>query len=32
MALCQGNFFSEPVPFGELLLQVLSDSERQAVA
>lgn len=32
MALCQGNFFSEPVPFGELLLQVLSKSERQAVA
>jgi diguanylate cyclase (GGDEF)-like protein/PAS domain S-box-containing protein len=32
MDLCQGNFFSEPVPFGELLLQVLSESERQAVA
>ena len=32
MALCQGNFFSEPVPFSELLLQVLSESERQAVA
>jgi diguanylate cyclase (GGDEF)-like protein/PAS domain S-box-containing protein len=32
MALCQGNFFSEPVPFGELVLQVLSKSERQAVA
>jgi diguanylate cyclase (GGDEF)-like protein/PAS domain S-box-containing protein len=32
IGLCQGNFFSEPVPFGELLLQVLPESERQAVA
>ena len=32
IALGQGYFFSKPVPFGELLLQVLSESERQAVA
>jgi diguanylate cyclase (GGDEF)-like protein/PAS domain S-box-containing protein len=32
IALGQGYYFSEPVPFGELLLQVLSDSDRQAVA
>ena len=30
--LGQGYFFSKPVPFGELLLQVHSESERQAVA
>ena len=32
IALGQGYFFSKPVPFGELLLQALSESERQAVA
>lgn len=32
IALGQGFFFSKPVPFGELLLQVLPESERQAVA
>jgi EAL domain-containing protein (putative c-di-GMP-specific phosphodiesterase class I) len=32
IGLCQGNFFSEPVPFGELLLQVLPEGGRQAVA
>ena len=32
IALGQGYFFSKPVPFSELLLQVLSESERQAVA
>jgi predicted signal transduction protein with EAL and GGDEF domain len=32
IAMCQGYFFSKPVPFGELLLQVHSESERQAVA
>ncbi|MGE9009879.1 bifunctional diguanylate cyclase/phosphodiesterase [Leptospira interrogans] len=32
IALGQGYLFSKPVPFGELLLQVLSESERQAVA
>ena len=32
IALGQGYFFSKPVPFGELLLQVHSESERQAVA
>jgi diguanylate cyclase (GGDEF)-like protein/PAS domain S-box-containing protein len=32
IALGQGHFFSKPVPFGELSLQVLSESERQAVA
>jgi EAL domain-containing protein (putative c-di-GMP-specific phosphodiesterase class I) len=32
IALGQGNFFSEPVPLGELLLQSLADSKRQAVA
>ncbi|NOJ48893.1 bifunctional diguanylate cyclase/phosphodiesterase [Bradyrhizobium archetypum] len=32
IALGQGNFFSEPVPLGELLLQGFADSERQAVA
>jgi EAL domain-containing protein (putative c-di-GMP-specific phosphodiesterase class I) len=32
IALGQGYFFSQPVPFGELLLQALSKSERQAVA
>ncbi|CAN7763200.1 EAL domain-containing protein [Bradyrhizobium sp. LjRoot220] len=30
--LCQGFLFSKPVPLGELLLQVLPESERQAVA
>ena len=32
ITLGQGYFFSKPVPFGELLLQVPSESERQAVA
>jgi predicted signal transduction protein with EAL and GGDEF domain len=32
IALGQGYLFSKPVPFGELLLQVLPESERQAVA
>jgi diguanylate cyclase (GGDEF)-like protein/PAS domain S-box-containing protein len=32
IALGQGYFFSKPVPSGELLLQTLSESERQAVA
>ena len=32
ITLGQGYFFSKPVPFGELLLQALSDKERQAVA
>jgi diguanylate cyclase (GGDEF)-like protein/PAS domain S-box-containing protein len=32
ITLGQGYFFSKPVPFSELLLQVLSESERQAVA
>ena len=32
IALGQGYFFGRPVPFGELLLQVHSESERQAVA
>ncbi|KRR16691.1 hypothetical protein CQ14_13860 [Bradyrhizobium lablabi] len=32
IALGQGYFFSKPVPFGELLLQGLAESERQAVA
>jgi diguanylate cyclase (GGDEF)-like protein/PAS domain S-box-containing protein len=32
IALGQGYFFSQPVPFGELLLQALSKNERQAVA
>ena len=32
IALGQGYFFNKPVPFGELLLQALSESERQAVA
>jgi EAL domain-containing protein (putative c-di-GMP-specific phosphodiesterase class I) len=31
-ALGQGYFFGKPVPFGELLLQVLVESERQDVA
>src|SRR5215216_2865568 len=31
-SLGQGYFFGKPVPFGELLLQVLSESERQDVA
>lgn len=32
IALGQGYFFSKPVPLGELLLQGLAESERQAVA
>ena len=32
IALGQGYFFSKPVPSGELLLEALSASERQAVA
>ncbi|WOH66938.1 EAL domain-containing protein [Bradyrhizobium sp. BWA-3-5] len=32
IGLGQGNFFSEPVPFGELLLPAVSAKERQAVA
>jgi diguanylate cyclase (GGDEF)-like protein/PAS domain S-box-containing protein len=32
IALGQGYFFSKPVPSGELLMQALSASERQAVA
>ncbi|WFU17526.1 EAL domain-containing protein [Bradyrhizobium sp. CB3481] len=32
IALGQGNFFSEPVPFGKLSLQALSERQRQAVA
>ena len=32
IVLGQGFFFSKPVPFGELLPQILSESERQAVA
>ncbi|MBR1148353.1 EAL domain-containing protein [Bradyrhizobium sp. AUGA SZCCT0431] len=32
IALGQGYLFSKPVPFSELLLQVLPESERQAVA
>ena len=32
IGLGQGNFFSEPMPFGELSPQALSGKERQAVA